>query len=95
MEIDELRESLAVILETLNTPSLTHQMSQNPDFGDKVKELKTLVEKINIQHGDVSVRNDDFYNILNDLSSKIIEVEAYCELSLDKLNFLQNLKPLN
>ena len=95
MEIDELRESLAVILQTLNTPSLTQQMSQNPDFGDKVKELKTLVEKINIQHGDVSVRNDDFYNILNDLSSKIVEIESYCELNLDKLNFLQNLKPLN
>ena len=95
MEIDELRESLAVILQTLNTPSLTDQMSQNPDFGDRVKELKTLVEKINIQHGDVSVRNDDFYNILNDLSSKIVEIESYCELNLEKLNFLQNLKPLN
>ena len=95
MEIDELRESLAVILQTLNTPSLTHQMSQNPDFGDKVKELKTLVEKINIQHGDISVHSDDFYKILNDLSSKIVEIESYCELSLDKLNFLQNLKPLN
>jgi hypothetical protein len=70
-------------------------MSQNPDFGDKVKELKTLVEKINIQHGDISVHSDDFYNILNDLSSKIVEIESYCELSLDKLNFLQNLKPLN
>ena len=94
MEIDELRESLAVILQTLNTPSLTHQMSQNPDFGDKVKELKTLVEKINIQHGDISVHSDDFYNILNDLSSKIVEIESDCEISLDKLNFLQNLKPL-
>jgi hypothetical protein len=70
-------------------------MSQNPDFGDKVKELKTLVEKINIQHGDISVHSDDFYNILNDLSSKIVEIESYCEISLDKLNFLQNLKPLN
>ena len=95
MEIDELRESLAVILQTLNTPSLTQQMSQNPDFGDKVKELKTLVEKINIQHGDISVHSDDFYNILNDLSSKIVEIESYCDLNLDKLSFLQNLKPLN
>jgi hypothetical protein len=41
------------------------------------------------------VHSDDFYNILNDLSSKIVEIESYCELSLDKLNFLQNLKPLN
>ena len=95
MDIDKLRENLAAILETLNTPSLTNQVAQNPDFGDKVKELKTLVEKINIQHGDISVHSDDFYNILNDLSSKIVEIESYCEISLDKLNFLQNLKPLN
>ena len=95
MEIDELRESLAVILQTLNTPSLTQQMSQNPDFGDKVKELKTLVEKINIQHGDIVMKNDDLPKVLKDLSSKIGEIESYCDLNLDKLDFLQNLKPLN
>lgn len=95
MDIDKLRENLAVILETLNTPSLTNQIAQDPDFGVKVKELETLVEKINIQHGDIFVRSDDFSNILNDLSSKISEIESYCDLNLDKLSFLQNLKPLN
>ena len=54
MDIDKLRENLAVILETLNTPSLTNQIAQAPDFGVKVKELETLVEKLNIQHGDIS-----------------------------------------
>ena len=95
MDIDKLRENLAVILETLNTPSLTNQVAQDPDFGVKVKELETLVEKINIQHGDIFMRSDDFSNILNDLSSKISEIESYCDLNLDKLSFLQNLKPLN
>jgi hypothetical protein len=95
MDIDKLRENLAVILQTLNTPSLTHQIAQDPDFGVKVKELETLVEKINIQHGDNFVRGDDFSNVLNDLSSKIAELESYCDLNLDKLSFLQNLKPLN
>ena len=95
METDELRENLAVILQTLNTPSLTHQIAQDPDFGVKVKELETLVEKINIQHGDISVQSDDFSNLLSDLTSKIVEIESYCDLNLDKLSFLQNLKPLN
>ena len=95
MEIDKLRENLAVILQTLNTPSLTHQIAQDPDFGVKVKELETLVEKINIQHGDISMQSDDFSNLLSDLSSKIVEIDSYCDLNLDKLSFLQNLKPLN
>ena len=95
MEIDKLRENLAVILQTLNTPSLTHQIAQDPDFGVKVKELETLVEKINIQHGDFFMQSEDFSNVLSDLSSKIVEIESYCDLNLDKLSFLQNLKPLN
>ena len=95
MDIDKLRENLAVILQTLNTPSLTHQIAQDPEFGVKVKELETLVEKINIQHGDISMQSDDFSNVLSDLSSKIVEIESYCDLNLDKLSFLQNLKPLN
>lgn len=95
MEIDKLRENLAVILQTLNTPSLTHQIAQDPDFGVKVKELETLVEKINIQHGDISMQSDDFSSVLSDLSSKIVEIDSYCDLNLDKLSFLQNLKPLN
>jgi hypothetical protein len=95
MEIDKLREYLAVILETLATPSLTQQIAQDPEFGAQVKELETLVEKINIQHGDNSLRSDDFSNVLIDLSSKIAEIQSYCDLNLDKLSFLQNLKPLN
>jgi ABC-type transporter Mla subunit MlaD len=95
MDIDKLRENLAVILETLNTPSLTDQIAQDPDFGVKVKELETLVEKINIQHGAIFATSDDFSKILSDLSSKIAEIETYCNLNLDKLSFLKSLKPLN
>jgi hypothetical protein len=95
MDIDKLRENLAVILQTLNTPSLTHQIAEDPDFRAQVIELETLVEKINIQHGDNFMSGDDFSTILNDLFSKIAEIETHCDLNLDKLNFLQNLKPLN
>ena len=95
MEIDKLREYLAVILETLTTPSLMQQIVRDPEFGVKVKELETLVEKINIQHGDISLPIDEYSKALSDLSSKIVEIESYCDLNLDKLSFLQNLKPLN
>ena len=95
MDIDKLHENLAAILETLNTPSLTNQVAQDPDLGGKVKELETLVEKLNIQHGDTFVPSDVFSKILSDLSSKIVEIESHCDLNLDKLSFLQKLKPLN
>ena len=95
MEIDKLREYLAVILETLATPSLTHQITRDPEFGVKVKELETLVEKINIQHGDNFVPNDNFSKTLYDLSLKIAEIETYCDINLNRLSFLQNLKPLD
>jgi thiamine kinase-like enzyme len=95
MDIDKLRENLAVILQTLNTPSLTHQIAKDQDFGVKVKELETLVEKINIQHGDKLVQSDDLSKTLSDLSSKIEEIETYCDLNLNKLSFLQHLKPLS
>ena len=95
MDIDKLLETTAVISQILNTPSLTTQIDKDPDLGIKVKELETLVEKMNIQHGDNFVHSEDFSNLLSDLSSKIVEIESYCDLNLDKLSFLQNLKPLN
>ena len=95
MDIDKLREYLAVILETLTTPSLMQQIVRDPEFGVKVKELETLVEKINIQNGDNFVPSDDFSKTLNDLSSKIAEIESYCDINLNKLSFLQNVKPLD
>ena len=95
MDIDKLRENLAVILETLSTPSLTDQIAQDPDFGVKVKELEMLVEKINIQHGDSTLPNDKFSKTLDDLSLKIAEIETYCDINLNRLSFLQNLKPLD
>jgi len=95
MEMDKLREYLAVILETLTTPSLTHQIDRDPEFGLKVKELEALVEKINIQHGDSTLPNDKFSKTLDDLSLKIAEIETYCDINLNRLSFLQNLKPLD
>ena len=95
MDIDKLLETIAVISQILNTPSLTNQIDKDPDLGIKVKEFETLVEKIRAQQGDISVSNENFKKIFNELYSVIVEIDNYCDLNLRKLNFLNNLKPLS
>ena len=95
MDIDKLLETIAVISQILNTPSLTNQIDKDPDLGIKVKEFETLVEKIRAQQGDFSVPNENFKKILNELYSIILEIDNYCDLNLRKLNFLNDLKPLS
>ena len=95
MDIDKLLETIAVISQILNTPSLTTQIDKDPDLGIKVKEFETLVEKIRAQQGDSSVSNENLKNIFNDLYLVIVEIDNYCNLNLRKLNFLNNLKPLS
>ena len=94
MDIDKLLETIAVISQILNTPSLTNQIDKDPDLGIKVKEFETLVEKIRAQQGDFSISNENLKKILNELYSIILEIDNYCDLNLRKLNFLNDLKPL-
>ena len=95
MDTDKLLETIAVISQILNTPSLTTQIDKDPDLGIKVKEFETLVEKIRAQQGELSVSNENFKKIFNELYSVIVEIDNYCDLNLRKLNFLNNLKPLS
>ena len=95
MDTDKLLETIAVISQILNTPSLTTQIDKDPDLGIKVKEFETLVEKINDQQGDFSFSDKNFTKIFNELYSIIVELDNYCDLNLQKLNFLNNLKPLS
>ena len=95
MDIDKLLETIAVISQILNTPSLTNQIDKDPDLGIKVKEFETLVEKIRAQQGDFSVSNENFKKKLNELYLIIVEIDSYCDLNLRKLDFLNNLKPLS
>ena len=94
MDIDKLRENLAVILEVLNTPSLTNQIAQDPNLGKKVKELDTLVEKMEAQRGAAVVSDDNLLIIFKEIYEKIEDIEIYCNLNLQKMDFLKNLKPL-
>ena len=95
MDIDKLLETIAVISQILNTPSLTTQIDKDPDLGIKVKEFETLVEKVRAQQGDFSVSNKNVKKIFNELYSVIVEIDNYCDLNLRKLDFLNNLKPLS
>ena len=94
MEIDKLLENLAVISQILETPSLTNQIDKNPDFGKKIKEFETLVEKVKLQHGGFFAADEDLPELLNELYLSIQEIDTYCDLNLQKLNFLENLRPL-
>ena len=94
MEIDKLLENLAVISQILKTSSLTNQIDKDPDFGKKIKEFETLVEKVKLQHGDFSLSNEDLSKLLNELNLSIQEIDTFCDLNLQKLNFLENLRPL-
>ena len=95
MEIDKLLENLAVISQVLKTPSLTNQIDKNPDFGKKIKEFETLVEKVKLQHGGSFASDEDLPELLNELYLSIQEIDTYCDLNLQKLNFLENLRPLS
>ena len=94
MDLDKLLENLAVISETLKTPGLTNQIDQDPDFGDKVKKLETLVEKLRLQHGGISTSDDSFFSSLKEISDTLNEIDDYCNLNLQKLDFLKDIKPL-
>ena len=95
MDTDKLLETIAVISQILNTPSLTTQIDKDPDLGIKVKEFETLVGKLNDQQGDFSFSGENFTKIFNELYSIIVELDNYCDLNLQKLSFLNNLKPLS
>ena len=94
MEIDKLLENLAVISQILKTPSLTNQIDKDPEFGKKIKEFETLVEKVKLQHSDIAVSDEDLTKLINELYSSIQEIETHCDINLQKLNFLENLRPL-
>ena len=94
MDIDKLLDSLAVISEVLKTPSLTNQIDQDPDFGIKIKEFETLVEKVKLQQGDYFLSDEDLTKLINELYLSIQEIDTHCDINLQKLNFLENLRPL-
>ena len=95
MDIDKLIESFSALSELLKTPSLQNQIKQDTALGIKIEEIETLVEKIKLQQGVVPLSDDGVKLALEQLNSKISDLEQYCDQNLIKLNFLENLKPFN
>ena len=95
MDIDKLIESFSALSELLKTPSLQNQIKQDTALGIKIEEIETLVEKIKLQQGVVLLSDDGVKLALEQLNSKISDLEQYCDQNLIKLNFLENLKPFN
>ena len=93
MDIDKLIESFSALSELLKTPSLQNQIKQDTALGIKIEEIETLVEKIKLQQGVVPLSDDGVKLALEQLNSKISDLEQYCDQNLIKLNFLENLKP--
>ena len=94
MDIDKLIESFSALSELLKTPSLQNQIKQDTALGIKIEEIETLVEKIKLQQGVIALSDDGVKLVLEQLNSKISDLEQYCDQNLIKLNFLENLKPL-
>ena len=94
MDIDKLLESLAVVSEVLKTPSLSNQVAKDPNLGKKVKELDKLVEKMEVQRGVRVMSDDNLLIIFKEIYEKIEDIEIYCNLNLQKMDFVKNLKPL-
>ena len=95
MNMDKLLETFAVISNNLKSPSLHNQISLDKDFGRKVEELETLVEEIKVQQAQNLLSDESFPKALHDLSSKLSEISEHCDQNLEKLDFLQNIKPIN
>ena len=93
MDIDKLIESFSALSELLKTPSLQYQIKQDTALGIKIEEIETLVEKIKLQQGVISLSDDGVKLVLEQLNSKISDLEQYCDQNLIKLSFLENLKP--
>tara|TARA_B100000963_G_C22587425_1_gene653790 strand:+ start:856 stop:1143 length:288 start_codon:yes stop_codon:yes gene_type:complete len=93
MDIDKLIESFSALSELLKTPSLQNQIKQDTALGIKIEEIETLVEKIKLQQGVISLSDDGVKLALEQLNSKISDLEQYCDQNLIKLSFLENLKP--
>ena len=92
MEIDKLLENLAVISQILRRLALRTKLIKSR-LWEKNKEFETLVEKVKLQHG-VFLSDEDLPELLNELYLSIQEIDTYCDLNLQKLNFLENLRPL-
>ena len=93
--MEELLEKLKEVSALLRSPSLHLKSSRNRDVEKKIEDFELLVEKLKFQHANSRLSDIKTKEILINLSELMHEINVLCDLKLENLNFLDQLKPLN
>lgn len=95
MDLEKLLEQIKAISQILNSPSLRTSSSQNEGMEDLIKEFDLLVGKIELQLANSGVPKEELGLLLSEMSKKIELLSKHCDISITKLDFIKNVKPLN
>ena len=95
MDIDQLIESFSEISKLLNSANLQDQLKQDAEIGVKLKRLNKLVEEIKIQQEKIFLSEEEMSSNLEEINTILSHLGKYCDTNLAKLDFLNQLKPLN
>ena len=95
MDLEKLLEQIKAISQILNSPSLRTSSSQNEGMEDLIKEFDLLVGKIELQLANSGVPKEELGLLLSEMSKKIEQLSKHCDISITKLDFIKNVKPLN
>ena len=95
MDLEKLLEQIKAISKILNNPSLRTSSSQNEGMEDLIKEFDLLVGKIELQLANSGVPKEELGLLLSEMSKKIELLSKHCDISITKLDFIKNVKPLN
>ena len=95
MDIDKLIESFSEISELLNSPNLQDQLKRDAEIGVKLKRLNKLVEEIKLQQDGRALSENDMSLTLEEITTILSQLSKYCDTNLERLDFLNQLKPLS
>lgn len=95
MNMEKLLEQLETVSGFLKNPSFQNQTSQFVEIDKIVKEFDVLVERIRLQHDNTVFPNNSSKNLLIELAEKLDLLSEHCNINLDKLDFIRDIKPVS